>query len=321
MKRAGNLYEQIYDYNNLCIAFYKAARGKRYTRPALHFQKNLHKNLQQLQTELINENVPVGQYHFFTIHDPKERRICATPFRERVLQHAIMNIAEPIFEAYQIFDSYVCRKKKGTKAAIERAMSFAKQYKKVPYFLKLDIRKYFDSISHDKLFFLLQRKFKDKKLLLLFQKIIFSYEKKKNYGIPIGNLTSQFFANFYLAYFDHFVKETLCIKLYIRYMDDSIFLFDSKQSLKQGFLQAKHFLSHHLDLNLKESTSDKVENGIPFLGYLIKPYSIQMLAKKKKRFLASLAQYNYNLKTGLWSEAKTANHVTALFGTNVAWFG
>ena len=112
MKRTGNLYEKIYDYNNLCVAFYKAAQGKRYTRSALHFQKNLHKNLQHLQAELINENIPVGQYCFFTIHDPKERLVCATPFRERVLQHAIMNIAEPVFDACQIFDSYACRKKK-----------------------------------------------------------------------------------------------------------------------------------------------------------------------------------------------------------------
>ncbi len=177
----------------------------------------LTENLKKLQEGLIGECVDVGHYRYFLIQDPKERTICAALFPERVLHHAVMNVTEPYFERKMIFDTYACRRDKGTDKAVERAFDFTR---KSFWFLKLDIRKYFDSISHSVLLEILRTVFKDGQLLDLFQQIIETYQKTPGKGVPIGNLTSQYFANLYLSGFDHFIKDTLGIKRYVRYMDD-----------------------------------------------------------------------------------------------------
>ncbi|MCK5198417.1 MAG: group II intron reverse transcriptase domain-containing protein, partial [Spirochaetales bacterium] len=228
MKRAGNLYNRIVTSENIKIAYYKAKKGKRFKKDVLIYNQNLEKNLQNMQVELINRNVTVGNYHFFKIFDPKERVICAADFRERILHHAIMNVMDPIFEKFQIFDSFACRKNKGTHKAVRRAFYFSKKYS---YFVKMDIRKYFDSIDHAVLKNLLRRKIKDKSVLDLLDSIIDSYAKTPGRGIPIGNLTSQYFANFYLGFADRYIKETLKITGYVRYMDDMVIWGENQQKL------------------------------------------------------------------------------------------
>lgn len=158
MKRAGNLYQKIAEHENLRLAFWKAQRGKSGKHDILRYREHLDENLKQLRGELLNGDIDIGHYHYFTIYDPKERMICAADFRERVLHHAIINICEPYFEAYQIYDSYACRKGKGLDVALRRAQFFCRKF---DWYLKLDVHKYFDSIEHDKLLCLLDRRFKD----------------------------------------------------------------------------------------------------------------------------------------------------------------
>lgn len=234
MKRTRVDIEQVADPENLKLAFWKAQKGKHGNVEVEDFRCNLDKNLFQLQLQLLSGDVNVGNYHYFTIYDPKERKICAASFSERVLHHALMNVCHPIFESYQIFDSYATRKNKGTYAALDRA----KQYQsKFEYFLKLDVRKFFDTISHNKLKNALRNKIKGNEILQLFYKIIDSYHTNLGRGIPIGNLTSQYFANHLLAEADHFVKEKLRVKAFVRYMDDMVLWgYNKNELLKQGVL-------------------------------------------------------------------------------------
>ncbi len=241
MKRYGNLIEDIAEYKNLNLAFYKASRGKQFKADVILYRKNLDQNLKKLQNQIITGNIDIGNYHYFKIYDPKERVICAASFPERVLHHAIMNICHQVFEQKLIHTSYATRPKKGIYKAIELAKKGIIKYQ---YVAKLDVRKYFDSISHKILMQKLEKMFKDPMLLYIFYQIIESYELKTPQvlenpaglkdlrGLPIGNLTSQYFANLYLSASDHFVKEKLKTPMYIRYMDDMLFFENDRDKLK-----------------------------------------------------------------------------------------
>lgn len=196
MKRADNLFEQITDLNNLEFAYLKALKGKRYTPEVLIYAKRIDENLFNLKIQLENETYNHGKYRQFKIYDPKERLITAASFEDRIIHHAIMNILEPVFEKQFVFHTYACRKNKGTHRAVEYASKKAKQCE---YFLKLDVRKYFDNVNHDVLKIKLHRILKDEKCLRLLFSIIDSFGDD-NKQLPIGNLTSQFFANFYLSF-------------------------------------------------------------------------------------------------------------------------
>jgi RNA-directed DNA polymerase len=230
MKRVGNLIEEIASYDNLYVAFCKASKSKRNKVEVLKYESNLDINIQLLQEQILSGNIDIGNYHYFTIYDPKERVICAASFPERVLHHAVMNICHPYFEKHLIYHTYATRIGKGTYAALDKAKEFVKRYS---WYAKLDVRKYFDSISHDLLFQFLSRMFKDKILLEIFQKIIRSYEVSCGIGIPIGNLSSQYFANYYLSGADHYAKEQLHIGGYVRYMDDILLFEDENHVLKE----------------------------------------------------------------------------------------
>lgn len=225
MKRDGNLMWRIADLNNLYLAFWKAQKGKVRSREVVEFKAMLTENLRELQWELLNECVQIGHYRFFTIYDPKERYICAPPFKERVLQHAVMNVCDENFERYQLSCSYASRKGKGVYAAIEKAQEYQCRFN---WYLKMDVRKYFDSIDHRILMNLLARRFKDAMLLRLFSKLIDSYSVTTGKGLPMGNLSSQYFANHYLAVADHYLKEKLKVKAVIRYMDDIVIWDNNK---------------------------------------------------------------------------------------------
>ena len=156
MKRIGNLYPVIAEPENLRLAFMKSTRGKCHKPDVIAYRAHLDKNLQTLRNQLLARDVDVGHYHFFTVHDPKERVICAASFPERVLHHAVMNICEPVLERFAIHDSYACRKDKGMHMAVHRAQTFTRRN---PWYLKLDIQKYFDSIDHATTLELLARRF------------------------------------------------------------------------------------------------------------------------------------------------------------------
>jgi RNA-directed DNA polymerase len=308
MKRLGNLFEKIYDLKNLELAYYKASRGKKEKESYQVFSKQLFANLQILQNELKDGNYTIGQYHFFTIYDPKKRLICAAPFKERVLHHAIMNVCHQTFEKKQIYDSYATRPNKGTFSALKRAYSF---HKRNLWFLKLDFRKYFDSIDHGVLKNQLREMFKDKKLLNLFDTIIDSYSVTEGKGVPIGNLTSQYFANHYLTKLDHLVKEKFKLD-YVRYMDDMILWSDDKEKLLEIGNEFSSYAKNILVLTLKPFCLNRQEKGCPFLGFLLYPDKINLALRSRTRFIKKIRIYDLNLKSEIWSETEYQNHVLPL---------
>lgn len=310
MKRQGNLIEKIADVNNLYLAFYKAKKGKQYKHEVEVYAKNIHQNIRILRQQILSGNVSVGKYHYFTIYEPKKRQICAAAFDERVLHHAIMNICHQYFEKTLIYDTYATRIDKGIYKALDKAKLAINQYS---YLLKLDYRKYFDSISHEILKRKLAAKFKDEKLLHIFEKIIDSYCSTNGYGLPIGNLTSQYFANFFLSDLDHFIKEKLNVKFYVRYMDDMLLMFNDKTNLNNCLNAIENF-SENLDLNLKPFVKSNVNLGVSFLGYKLYPHRILLNRVSKLRFKTKKYLYDSYVSKGFWSIDEYCMHITPLLG-------
>lgn len=309
MKREGYLMQKIADPDNLRLAFWKAKKGKGAKKEVLDYQKNLDAHLMQLREELLFGTVSVGNYHYFKVYDPKERQICAAAFSERVLHHALMNVCHSSFERFQIYDSYASRSGKGTFAALDRAFDYQKKY---DWYLKLDVRKYFDSIDHTILKSLLERRFKDRPLLRIFSDIIESYQVEPGKGVPIGNLTSQYFANHYLAVVDHFVQEVLQIKGYVRYMDDMVLWADNKTELLEKGNHLKAFINSNLALTLKPFCLNRAPCGLPFLGFLVYPDVIHLNRHSRERFIKKLKIYEHNLEAGLWDQSDYQRHVLPL---------
>ena len=271
---------------NLLEAFYQAAKGKHKNPAVAAFEFNLSKELLRLQHELCTQTYRPGAYTTFMIYDPKERMISAAPFRDRVVHHALCNVIEPIFEKTFIHDSYANRKGKGTHRAIERYQHYARRYR---YVLKCDVKKFFPSLDHAILKQELRWKIACPDTLWLIDLIIdnsnpqeehiayfagddlFTPQERRR-GLPIGNLTSQFWANVYLNRFDHFVKEKLGVAGYVRYVDDFVLFSNSKEQLAE-YKQA--VIKRLADLRLlphpNKTHIHKVEKGVPFLGFRVYP--------------------------------------------------
>ena len=309
MQRAGDLIVRIADADNLRLAFWKASKGKRAKADVLAFRADLDARLRCLGEELLAGSVRWGPYRKFLISDPKERVICAAPFRDRVAHHAIMNVVEPHFESYQIHDSYACRTGRGLDAAIARAVAFSRPG---DWYLKMDVRKYFGSVDHGVLKMLLRRRFRDPVLLTLLDGVIDSYENVPGLGLPIGNLTSQFFANHNLGVSDHHIKQTLGCRRYVRYMDDFIVWDSEKDRLRQVRDDVAGFLRDSLHLALKPVCLNGCYMGLTFLGYRVFPGRVRLAARSRKRFRRKMARYDGNYTTGRWTEEETARHVEPL---------
>lgn len=309
MKRVNNLLPQIADMDNLRLAFWKARKGKSYSQAVMRYRAHLHDHLLALRAQLLRGDIKVGEYRYFKIFDPKERQICASAFDEQVLHHALMNVCHAPFERVQIFDSYASRPLKGIHAAVHRAQDFTTDK---TFFLKLDVKKFFDSIHHDVLKNQLNKLFKDTDLLQLFYKVIDSYEHTPKRGVPIGNLTSQYFANHYLSSLDHFIKETLNIKCYVRYMDDMILWHHQKAILLQSCKAIEHFLISKLSLLLKPFALNTCKEGLPFLGYRIFSHKILLSQRSKQRFHKKMRYLAQNEKYGIWDEKTCQRRVLPL---------
>ncbi|MBN2001136.1 RNA-directed DNA polymerase [candidate division KSB1 bacterium] len=309
MKRQGYLIEKIADYFNLCLAFYKAQRGKSAKIEVIEYRNRLQENLTKLRSQILSGNIEIGNYFYFTIYDPKKRLICAAPFGQRVLHHALMNVCFPFFERVQIYDSYATRINKGTYAALDRAKRYNRHYS---WFLKLDYRKFFDNIDHGILEKQLHRVFKDKNLLYIFKQIIGSYSVTPGKGVPIGNLTSQYFANHYLTQLDHFIKERLKIKAYVRYMDDLVLWDSDKKILKKSGQMIQQYSQEELKLTLKPFCLNQNTFGLPFLGYLLYREKIRLAFRSRIRFVKKVSVYENNYASGLWTQKEYQNHVQPL---------
>ena len=291
MKRAGNLYRKISNRENLELAFYRAQRGKASRGDVIRFRENLDEELRALSQDIEEGTVSVGDYHYFHIHDPKPRTICAACFRERVLHHAIMAVCDGEFERYQIYDSYASRVGKGVDACLKRTQEFAGKF---GWFMKLDIHKFFGSVNHDILLELLNRRFKDPELLYLFSRIVESYETTPGCGLPIGNLTSQYFANLYLGLMDHLIKDTWRIPGYVRYMDDFILFADSREELIGRLPELTEFLRGELKLELNPLVLNRCAAGIPYLSYRVYPDRLWLSLKARRRFRRKIRIANEN---------------------------
>jgi len=309
MKRPGYLIEAAADMGNLELAYHKAQRGKGAKPQVFQFGKHLREHLHTLQAQILSGEVDIGGYHYFTIYDPKKRQICAAPFAQRVLHHALMNVCHPFFEKAQINDSYASRIGKGTYAALEQAKDFNGRYS---WFLKLDVRKYFDSIHHGVLRTQLCKLFKDPRLLHIFDRILDSYCVEAGRGVPIGNLTSQYFANHYLSPADHFAKEVLRIPGYVRYMDDMVLWHDDKEALLELGRRFLEFTETRLKLALKPFCFNKNTAGLPFLGYLLYPETTLLAQRSRKRYIQKTAEYERNLAAGTWTQKEYQQHITPL---------
>ena len=291
MKRHGHLFNEVCSFETLIKSAQDAAKGKKAKPRVAEFLLNLENEVIDLEQELLAKTYHPRPYRTFMIHDPKERMICAADFRDRVVHHAVSRVMEPIFERSFIFDTYACRKDKGTHRAVRRAQTFCRRY---GYFLKLDVHKFFDSVDHDVLKTQLRQKIKDADLLWLLDVFIDHPVPwaEKGKGIPIGNLTSQHFANFYLSALDHFVKEYLRVEGYIRYMDDLLLFADEKGTLWDAAERIEAYLREKLYLKIKSNAVllAPVSQGLPFLGYRVFPNVIRISRQGWRRFRRKVQQ-------------------------------
>ena len=283
-----SLYQEISSFENLYFAYRKARKGKRGKVPAAEFERRQEEELLALEEELRQQSYQPGAYDNFLIHEPKKRLISAAPFRDRVVHHALCRVIEPIWEKRFIHDSYANRVGKGTHRAIDRAQKFSRSY---PYVLQCDIKQFFPSIDHAILHTELACLIKDDKIIWLCDKILESgedvlsesydmvyfagdmlFSKNRARGLPIGNLTSQFWANVYLNSFDHFVKRELGCKAYLRYVDDFLLFSESKAELhrwRKAIIQK--MASLRLTIHEEKAQVFPVKTGMPFLGFRIYP--------------------------------------------------
>ena len=295
MKTHTNLFENAFSFANLLEAYKRARRGKQGRHEIATFGWRLESKLLELRQELLSGSYTHGTYRHFIVSDSKRREIQAAPFRDRVVHHAVVAALEPIFDKGFIFDTYACRVGKGTQAAIERFEQFARASR---YILSMDISKYFASIDHEILFSLLKHKIRDTRMLELCRRIIISTEESPGRGIPIGNLTSQLFANIYLNEFDQYAKHTLRLPHYIRYMDDIAALSDDKKELHEVKEAAAVFMRDRLGLALHPRKVQVVPLaiGVDFLGYRIYPHHRLLRKSTVARFV--LRHKHENLRGG-----------------------
>lgn len=266
MKRLGNLYETICSLENLKLADEKARRNKTKSYGVLIHDRSREENILKLREMLLSQTYKTSDYEVFKLYEPKERLIFRLPyFPDRITHHAIMNVLEPVWVSIFTSDTYACIKGKGIHAAAKKLRRELRQDPKgTRYCLKIDIKKFYPSVDHDVLKQIIRRKIKDKRLLWLLDEIIDSAE-----GVPIGNYLSQYFANLYLAYFDHWIKEEKKIKYYYRYADDIVILSSSKDHLHNLLHEMRYYLKHRLKLKVKRNYQvfPVKDRGIDFVGY------------------------------------------------------
>ncbi|MEQ1678599.1 MAG: reverse transcriptase domain-containing protein, partial [Chitinophagaceae bacterium] len=298
MKRHNNLYQQIISLDNLRLAEAKARKGKQWQYGVQVFDRNAESNLLALQQMLIDKTYRTSAYTIFKVYEPKERDVYRLPYYpDRILHHAVMNVMEPLFVKTFTADTYSCIKKRGIHAAANAVKKALKDQPGTQYCLKMDVKKFYPSINHAVMKQLIRRKIKDADLLWLLDEIIDSAD-----GLPIGNYLSQYLANFYLTYFDHWLKEQQQVKYYFRYADDLVILSHSKEHLHSLFTNIEQYLNEKLKLTVKSNWQvfPVAARGIDFVGYVfyhthtrlrkgIKQNFARMMAKKPNT--QSIASY------------------------------
>lgn len=290
MKRYNNLFDKIVSLDNLYEADKRARRQKSHRPEVMLFDKNKDKLLLDLQRKLINGEYETSEYYVFKIYEPKEREIFKLPYYpDRIVHHAIMNIMEPIWVSAFVKGTYSCIRKRGIHKALKDVKFALKDEVNTQYCLKLDIRKFYPSIDHDILKIIVRKKIKDKRLLNLLDEIIESAQ-----GVPIGNYLSQFFANLYLTYLDHWIKEQKKVRYYFRYSGDIVILGRDKQELRNLLYDIQNYLNNKLKLSFKDNWQIfKVDSrGIDFVGYRVFHTHTLLRKRIKKKFCKKINKLN-----------------------------
>lgn len=314
MKRIGAIFDEIVSFENLFHAWRKARRGKRNRPDVASFALNLESELLALQRELDSGESCPGEYRQFTIYERKPRTISKAPFRDRVVHHALMNVIEPRIDRQFINDSYACRKGRGVHAAVDRYQTWSRRY---TYCLKLDVARYFASIDHEILHQKIERRIKDARVLALIGKIIDTSPREianepvwfpgddlftpleRRRGLPIGNLTSQFFANLYLDDLDRFVKQELKHRAWLRYVDDLFLLDDDKSRLHECRMAITDCLGQdRLRLRPGIGELSQTARGVDVLGYRVFPHKRRLRAENGYRYRRRLRELSNRYANG-----------------------
>jgi retron-type reverse transcriptase len=283
------VFHEVCSLANLFVAWNEFKSGKRKKDGVSQFELRLEENLFRLHEELTSKTYHHEPYEAFYVCDPKRRHIHKASVRDRVMHQALFRVLYPIFDKHFIHDSYSSRNDKGTHKGVERlevaVRKVSKNWKSKAWTLKCDIRKFFDSIDHALLRKLILQKVEDQGIIWLLDLIFASFSKEKGKGLPLGNVTSQLFANVYLNELDQFAKHVLKAKYYFRYCDDFVIVHENREFLEKCVEGVAQFLEEKLRLQLHPHKVEirKVSQGIDFLGYVILPHAIVLRTKTKKR--------------------------------------
>ncbi len=316
-------FSSVSSIKALNAAWRKFSRGKKSRPDVAQFQKDILSCIQDLHHNLTMGVYQHGKYQPFTIFDPKQRRIHKASVRDRLVHQAVVTAIEPLFERRFIHDSYSCRVGKGTHAGVARLQVFlrraSKNNTKKVYVLKCDVRKYFASIDHETLLRLIETQVKDERILEVLRTIIMSHGDDVGKGIPLGNVTSQLFANIYLHELDWYMKQQLNIQFYARYCDDFVVVSTDKAYLESLIEPIREFLLMHLKLDLHPSKVSirSWEQGIDFLGFVLRPHATTLRTKTKRRMLARVNAHNLSSYLGICSH--TNGHYLSQVAMLVAW--
>jgi retron-type reverse transcriptase len=309
MKIYKNVFEKIIALDNLFLAWDEFKKDKKQRKDVQKFEWKLEENIFELHRNLKAGKYRHGTYTSFFIQDPKQRHIHKATVGDRVLHHAIFKVVNPIFEPTFISHSFSCRVGKGTHKGVDNISSMLHSVSgngfKPCFALKCDIKKFFDSVDHNVLVGIIQKRIKDKKAMELLEEVIESFASKQSdifykKGLPIGNLTSQLFANIYLNELDQFVKHELRVRYYCRYTDDFIIASNDQIYLKELSSRIGIFLTDNLRLELhpKKITIRKFQQGIDFLGYVLLPYHKMLRTKTRKRLMKRIEKRISEYKSG-----------------------
>ncbi len=305
-KRVNGLFPLLLDFGNLYRAWEKARQGTGWNAETHYFCFHLERELLTLQAELRSGQYQPQNFRFFSIRDPKPRTISVAPFRDRVVHHALVQVLMPVFEPGFIYHSYATRAGKGTHRAIKTAQSFVRRY---PWYYKLDIRHFFETVDHDVMLQSIEHKVKDRLILALAEKIIRHPQLAQ--GLPIGNLTSQFFANVYLNRMDHFIKESLAVNGYLRYMDDFVLFADDKVLLQRQVQQIDEYVTQCLHLTLKRKACwlNRSHQGLSFLGMRVFPSFLRHCTANRQRSLKKMKHRLQAYQCGEINEQQMADSI------------
>lgn len=313
MKRRGHLFEGVANFAALLAAERRARRGKRNRPDVARFVFHLETNLLELESELRTGTYAMRQYRTFLVREPKLRRICAADYRDRVVHHAVCDVLDPLFDSGLIADTFACRRGKGVHACVRRVQDLARKH---PYALLCDVKRYFETIDHGVLKRLYRRKLKDRALLALLDRIVEHPLPgcMPGKGVPIGNLTSQYFANLYLGELDHLIKDELRLPGYVRYMDDMVVLAESKARLREALSTITEFLGTRLRLELRPERTRllPVTQGLPWLGFRIFPGVLRLDGKKWARMRRRIRGREAAFAHGLIGEEELARSVGSM---------